>query len=87
MADRQAFLDHVREQAAKGRAYRVALNPHATHTQSYVGCGPDKVGALLTEWQGVGGGRNSRLGLVGGPGGGQSVCAPAQLPADHSLAA
>ena len=55
MADRQAFLDHVREQAAKGRAYRVAVNPHATHTQSYVGCGPDPVGALLTEWKGVGG--------------------------------
>jgi L-lactate dehydrogenase complex protein LldG len=55
MADRKAFLEHVREQAARGRAYRVAVNPEATHTQSYVGGGPDPVASLLAEWQAVGG--------------------------------
>jgi len=55
MAERSAFLQHIREQAARGRAYRVALNPDATEKQSYVGGGPDKVATLLAEWQAVGG--------------------------------
>jgi L-lactate utilization protein LutC len=60
MADRAAFLRHIREQAARGRAYRVALNPEATEKQSYVGGGPDKVATLLAEWQAVGG-RGARV--------------------------
>lgn len=55
MADRQTFLDHVREAAARGRAHRVALNPEATHEHSYVGGGPDPVASLLAEWKAVGG--------------------------------
>ncbi|MFM8286686.1 MAG: lactate utilization protein C [Planctomycetaceae bacterium] len=60
MADREAFLRHIREQAARGRSYRVALNPDATEKQSYVGGGPDKVATLLAEWQAVGG-RGARV--------------------------
>lgn len=55
MADRAAFLNRIREQAAKGRAHRVALNPDATAEQSYVGGGLDPVGSLLAEWTAVGG--------------------------------
>ncbi len=55
MADRQGFLDHIQEQAANGRAYRVAVNPDATSAQAYVGGGSDLVGSLIAEWQAVGG--------------------------------
>jgi len=55
MADRTEFLNRIREQAAKGRAYRVALNPDATAERSYVGSGPDPVASLLAEWTAVGG--------------------------------
>ena len=55
MADRVAFLNRIREQVAKGRAYRVALNPEATAERSYVGGGPDPVASLLAEWTAVGG--------------------------------
>lgn len=65
MADRRAFLEHIREQAAKGRAYRVAINPEATHTQSYVGGGTDLVASLLSEWRAVGGEGDRVSGLMG----------------------
>jgi len=55
MADRAAFLQQIREQAAKGQAYRVALNPDATAERSYVGGGSDPVASLLAEWTAVGG--------------------------------
>ena len=55
MADRQTFFNQIRDAAARGRAYRVAVNPQATHTQSYVGGGDDPVATLLAEWQAVGG--------------------------------
>jgi len=55
LADREAFLERIREAAARGRAHRVAINPQATHTASYVGGGDDKVATFLKEWIAVGG--------------------------------
>lgn len=52
---RDEFLARVRQAAAAGRAYQVALNPLATAEQSYVGGGPDLVATFLMEWQAVGG--------------------------------
>lgn len=54
-SDRDAFLARVREAAARGRAHRVAINPAATHTASYVGGGADPVATFLSEWIAVGG--------------------------------
>ncbi|MBI3862747.1 MAG: lactate utilization protein C [Planctomycetia bacterium] len=54
-ADRTAFLAGIREAAARGRAHRVALNPQATQSQSYVGGGDDPVATFLAEWIAVGG--------------------------------
>jgi L-lactate utilization protein LutC len=55
LADREAFLERIREATARGRAHRVAVNPHATHEASYVGGGDDKVATFLNEWSAVGG--------------------------------
>ncbi|MSR57268.1 MAG: hypothetical protein EXS05_06320 [Planctomycetaceae bacterium] len=55
MADRTAFLETVREAAAKGRGYRAAVNPLATHTAAWVGGGADPVATLMAEWIAVGG--------------------------------
>ena len=55
MADREEFLTTIREAAARGRAHRVSLNPHATAEASYVGGGADPVGTLIAEWTAVGG--------------------------------
>jgi L-lactate dehydrogenase complex protein LldG len=55
MADRNQFLATIREAAARGRAHRVSLNPHATAEASYVGGGADRVGTLIAEWTAVGG--------------------------------
>jgi L-lactate utilization protein LutC len=53
--ERNAFLTRIREAAAAGRAYQVALNPEATADASYVGGGDDPVGTFLQEWIAVGG--------------------------------
>ncbi len=55
MADRNTFLNQIREQAARGRAHRVAVNPQATAAAAYVGGGADPVGTLLAEWTAAGG--------------------------------
>jgi L-lactate utilization protein LutC len=55
LAEREAFLERIREATARGRAHRVAVNPHATHEASYVGGGDDKVATFLNEWSAVGG--------------------------------
>lgn len=55
MADRNSFLDRIREETARGRAYRVASNPEATASAAYVGGGPDLVESFLREWIAVGG--------------------------------
>jgi L-lactate utilization protein LutC len=55
LAEREAFLERIREATARGRAHRVAINPHATHEASYVGGGDDKVATFLKEWNAVGG--------------------------------
>jgi L-lactate dehydrogenase complex protein LldG len=55
VSDRKQFLQRIREQAARGRAYRVALNPAAGADAAYVGGGNDPVGSLLREWTAVGG--------------------------------
>lgn len=55
MADREAFLSTIREATARGRAHRVAVNPDATASASYVGGGDDPAGKLLAEWIAVGG--------------------------------
>lgn len=55
VSDRNQFLQRVREQAARGRAYRVAVNPAATAEAAYVGAGIDPVASLLHEWIAVGG--------------------------------
>ena len=55
MADRNAFLTRVREAAARGRAYRVEINPDASAEAAYVGGGPDPVETFLREWTAVGG--------------------------------
>lgn len=55
MADRTAFLEKIREAAARGRGHRAAVNPDATHTAAWVGCGPDPAGSLIAEWIAVGG--------------------------------
>lgn len=55
MADRQTFLAQIREQTARGRAYRVAVNPDATAAAAYVGGGADPVETFLREWRAVGG--------------------------------
>lgn len=55
MPDRDTFLARIREAAARGRAHRVAVNPDATHTASYVGGGDDKVATFLSEWIAAGG--------------------------------
>ncbi len=55
MSDRTAFLNRIREAAARGRAHRVHVNPDATHTAAYVGGGDDPVASLLGEWIAVGG--------------------------------
>ncbi|HEY2252007.1 MAG TPA: lactate utilization protein C [Planctomycetaceae bacterium] len=55
MSDRTAFLNRIREAAARGRAHRVQVNPEATHTAAYVGGGDDPVATLLSEWIAVGG--------------------------------
>lgn len=55
MADRSTFLARIREQAARGRAHRVAINPQATAEAGYVGGGSDLVASLLAEWTAVGG--------------------------------
>jgi L-lactate utilization protein LutC len=55
LADRDAFLAKIREATGRGRAHRVAVNPEATHTASWVGGGPDPVASLLAEWKAVGG--------------------------------
>lgn len=60
VAERQAFLQKIREQAAKGRAHRVRLDPAATADASYVGGGADPVATLLAEWSSAGG-RGVRL--------------------------
>jgi L-lactate utilization protein LutC len=52
---RDEFLARIRQATAAGRAYQVALNPHATAEQSYVGGGEDPVATFLTEWRAVGG--------------------------------
>ena len=52
---RDEFLARVKQAAAAGRAYQVALNPLATAEQSYVGGGDDPVATFLTEWRAVGG--------------------------------
>ena len=53
--NRDAFLARIREATARGRAHRVAINPEATHTASYVGGGTDPIATLLAEWKAVGG--------------------------------
>lgn len=55
MADRNAFLARIREQTAKGRAHRAAINPNATHEAAYVGGGADPGARFLEEWTAVGG--------------------------------
>lgn len=55
MSDRNAFLNSIREAAARGRAHRAEVNPEATHTAAYVGGGDDPVATFLSEWIGVGG--------------------------------
>jgi len=55
MADRDAFLTRIREAAARGRAYRVAVNPQATAAAAYVGGGCDTAASFLREWTAVGG--------------------------------
>lgn len=55
MADREAFLSRIREATARGRAYRVAVNPDATAEAAYVGGGADPIATLITEWTAVGG--------------------------------
>lgn len=55
MADRNAFLARIREETARGRAHRVAVNPEATATTAYVGGGDDPAATLLAEWIAVGG--------------------------------
>jgi L-lactate dehydrogenase complex protein LldG len=55
MADRITFLNRIREQAAKGRAHHVAINPAATAEAAYVGGGVDPIATLLSEWAAVGG--------------------------------
>ncbi len=52
---RDEFMARVRQATAAGRAYQVALNPHATAEQSYVGGGVDPVATFLNEWRLVGG--------------------------------
>jgi L-lactate utilization protein LutC len=65
LAARAEFLTTIREAAAKGRAHRVAINPDATHTASYVGGGDDKVASFLAEWIAVGGKGRRVQGLNG----------------------
>ena len=55
MADRNAFLDRIREATARGRAHRVAINPDANAQAAYVGGGDDLVATFLAEWIAVGG--------------------------------
>lgn len=55
MADRNLFLEKVREATARGRAHRATINPEATHTAAYVGGGDDPIASLLAEWRKVGG--------------------------------
>lgn len=55
MAERNQFLEQIREATARGRAYRVDINPEATAAAAYVGGGSDPVGSLLQEWTAVGG--------------------------------
>ena len=52
---RDEFYSRLKQATAAGRAYQVALNPHATAEQSYVGGGADPVGTFLVEWRAVGG--------------------------------
>ncbi len=60
MSDRATFLNRIREATAKGRAYRVAVNPLATAETAYVGGGTDLVASFLAEWTAVGG-RGTRV--------------------------
>lgn len=53
--ERDAFYRRVREAAAIGRNFPVALSPEATAERSYVGGGDDPVETFLREWQAVGG--------------------------------
>lgn len=55
MADRESFLKKIKEQTARGRAHRVAINPAATAEAAYVGGGDDLAATLLAEWIAVGG--------------------------------
>lgn len=63
--EREAFLARVREAAAAGRAFPVALNPEATAEASYVGGGDDPVATFLREWIAVGGQGERVTGLAG----------------------
>lgn len=55
MADRNPFLEKIRQATARGRSYRATVNPDATHRAAYVGGGDDPVASLIAEWKKVGG--------------------------------